>query len=37
MIEGSDPLKLVLTGSCVAQTPVKEVRYYNTILPDRVP
>ena len=26
MIEGDNPLKLVLTGSCVAQLPVKEVR-----------
>ena len=30
MIEGSNPLILVLTGSCVVQTPVKEVRYYDT-------
>ena len=26
MIEGDNPLKLLVTGSCVAQTPYKEVR-----------
>ncbi|CAB3998552.1 Hypothetical predicted protein [Paramuricea clavata] len=30
MIEGSNPLKLVLTGSCVFQTPVKEVIHFST-------
>ena len=27
-IEGSKPLKLVLTGSCIPQTPLKEVKHH---------